>query len=143
MYHGRFSALTGEGIHIAWPDPDFGDLFLGAPADTFHICAQKRIDTGDADHDHSGTFSLFFQSPAEFRDRRRDFFQMPSRDQIGLVHGQVKKAILIARHTADGGSVSAAASRGDDQHDRTGNSQTCTLDTIPFCARRVESERRG
>ena len=117
MYHGGLSSLPGKGIHIAGLYADVRHLFLSPPADTFHIRSQQGIHAGDADHHDAGPTSQFLQTPADFRDRPGDFFQVTSCHQIRLVHGKVKKAVLISRHPADGGGIPAAAAGRDDQHD--------------------------
>ena len=140
MHHGRLSPLTGQGIHIAGLDTDTGDLFLGAAADSLHVCSEQGIHAGNTDHDNFWALSLSLKAAAELRNSFGDLFQMAAGDKICLIHRQIEKAVLVTRHAADGGSVPAAAAGRNDQHDRTGNGKACALDPITLRTGRVKGQ---
>ena len=128
MDHGRFSAFSGQRIHIAGSYADIGILsvtrrrhcfiyqFLCFFADPLHICSQKRVHTCDADHDHGRSLP---KARSQLTDRLWNTAQMSPCDQIRLIHRQIEESVLIALHGADRGCVSPAAAGGYDQHDRS------------------------
>ena len=150
MDHGRFSALSCQRIHIAGLYTDIGILsvtrrrhcfiyhLLCFFADPLHICSQKSIHAGDADHDHGRPLP---KARSQLTDRFRNTSQMPACDQIRLVHRQIEEPVLIALHGADGGCVSPAAAGGYDQHDRSRYRQSRPLDAKSFSSGRVKSQR--
>ena len=138
MYHRWFPSFSGQCIHVARPHrkPRF---FFCFSAHTLHICAKKCIYTGDADHHNR---RLLLKTFTDFCHCLWDFLQMTASHNICLIHHQIKKAIVIFAHGTDQRRISPTASRSHDQHDRTRNCQPCSLDSEPFCSRRVKGKGR-
>ena len=114
MHHRRLSSFSCKCVHVARTNRKSRSFFR-LSAHTLHIRSQKGIYTGDTDH-HNGW--SFFAAITDFFYCLRDFFQMTPRYDIGLVHHQIKKAVVIFPHGADQGRISSAAARCHDQHDR-------------------------
>ena len=123
IYHRRLSALSRQRIHVARADGKI-HFPLCSAAYPFQIRAEESIRTGDADHDHGRLHRKRSGDPA---DRSRYLFQMPACNQIRLIHLKIEKTIFIAADSRDFSGVSAAAPRRYDQHDRSGNGQSCPL----------------
>ena len=138
MYHRWFPSFSGQCIHITGTHRK-SCFLLGLAAYTLHICAKKCIHTGNTDH-HHGRFLL--KTFADFFHCFWDFLKMTSCHNISFVHHQIKKSVVIFPHGTDQRRISPTASRSHDQHDRTRNCQPCSLDSEPFCSRRVKGKGR-
>ena len=136
MDHRRPSSFPGQGIHVAGPDP-YAGLFFRFAAYPFHIRAQQGVYTGNADHDDR---RLFGQALYQRIHCGGNPFQVSSRDQVGLIHDQIKEAVLIARHGADSGCIASAAAGGDDQHDRIRQGQAGPFDAEAFRTGRIKGQ---
>ena len=137
MHHRRPDPLPGKRVHIAGTHPHTACLFR-LPAHAVPVRSQERIRTGRADHYQ---LRLFFRELRNLTDRLRDTFQMTSRNQVRLIHLQIKKPVPVLRHAADLRSISSAACRRYDQHNGVRNRQSCPLDTESLRTGRVICER--
>ena len=139
MDHRRPSSFPGQGVHVAGPDP-YAGLFFRFAAYPFHIRAQQGVYTGNADHDDR---RLFGQALYQRIHCGGNPFQVSSRDQVGLIHDQIKETVLIARHGADGRCIASAAAGGDDQHDRIRQGQAGPFDAEAFRTGRIKGQSGG
>ena len=88
MDHGRPSAFPGKRVHIARPDSgSITQCPFACGADSFHVCSEKRVHTGDADHDDLRFLSfLSIQERHYFTNCFRDPLQMSSGYEVSLIH---------------------------------------------------------
>ena len=131
MNHWWLSSLSCQCIHITWTHRKSG-FFFRFSTDTFHICSKKGIHTGNTDH-HNGR--SLFTAIADFFYCLRNLFQMTSRYDIGLVHHQIEKTVIIFPHGTDKRSISSTAARCHDQHDRIRHSKSRSFYSESFCSR--------
>ena len=138
MHHRRLPSFSCQRIHITRSDRK-SCLFFGFSADSFHICSEKCIHTGNADHHNR---RLLRKTVTDLLHGLRYFFQMSSRYDVCLVHRQIEETVLILWHGTDHGCIPPTASRCHDQHDRIRNCKPGPFHTESFRSRRVERKRR-
>ena len=136
MNHRRFSSLTGQRIHVTRPHRQPG-FFRRAPADSFHIRSQKRIHTGNTDHNYR---RLLLPAFTDLFYRFRDLLQVTASHDIRLIHQQIEEPVMIFPHRTDHRSISSATSGCHDQHNRSWYRKPCTLYPESFRTRRVECQ---
>ena len=137
MDHGRLPALTCQRIHVTGTHRNI-HFFLCFPTDTFHICSQKCIHTGNTDHHHR---RFLLTAVTDLFYRFWDLFQMTACDNICLIHHQVKKTVIIFRHGTDKRSISSTASRRHDQHNGIRHCKPRTFYSEAFRSRRIKCQR--
>ena len=138
-HHRRRAALACQGIHVAGQDRQAGGL-LGLAADAVHVRSEQGIDAGDAEHDDRGRR---FAGRHDLLHGFRDFFQMPSGHDVGLVHEEEEEPPVVLAALGEERGVAAAAARRDDEHHGAGDGEAGAFDAEALRARRVERERRG
>ena len=131
MHHRRLSSFSCQRVHVAWSNRK-SDSFFRFSAHTLHVRPKKSIYTGNTDH-HNGR--SLFTAIADFFYCLRNLFQMTSRYDIGLVHHQIEKTVIIFPHGTDKRSISSTAARCHDQHDRIRHSKSRSFYSESFCSR--------
>ena len=102
--------------------------------------AQKRIDTGDADHDYR---RLLGKSVYHLAHSFRYASEVSAGDKIRLIHSQIEETVFVSLHGTDRGCIPPAAAGRYDQHHGSGNRKACSLDAKTFRAGGIKGQSRG
>ncbi len=87
--------------------------FLRTTAYALHICAEKRVNTRDAQHYGGRLFAAVF---AYLFDGAWYFGKVPPRYDVGFVKQHVKHSAAVSAGRAGRRCVAPAAARGYKQH---------------------------